>query len=597
MLLDAATARNLELVQNLRDGGRSSTLLQVLQHTVTPMGGRLLRKWLLRPLVNDESIRARLDAVEELVNSPMHRDDVRTLLDDVHDLERLTGRICFGNANGRDLVALAGSLEIIPRLRDVLGKPDLERTLDLIGDLDPVGELVEEIRRAVVDDPPVSVRDGGMMRPGYSDELDELRGISSSGKDWIARMQTRERDNTGISSLKVGYNQVFGYYIEVTKPNLHLVPEEWVRKQTLVNAERFITEELKEYESKVLGAQERIQELEYTLFVELRDRAASFAARLKATAARLARLDVIQSFAQTALRNDYCRAEVDTGGLIEITGGRHPVLELADLGRRFVPNNVRVDMEDNQILIITGPNMAGKSTYIRQVALITLMAQVGSFVPADSARIGVVDRIFTRVGASDNLARGESTFMVEMKETADILRHCTPHSLIVLDEIGRGTSTYDGISIAWAVAEYVHGFQKRGVKTLFATHYHELADLEREHDRVKNLRVLVSESGGTITFLYQIRPGASDHSYGIHVAELAGIPASVVRRARKILKDLERNHSDTRGKKGEQYLQLSLFSMLEDPVRKRIESLDLENTTPAEAIQILWELKESTDGA
>jgi DNA mismatch repair protein MutS len=596
MLLDAATVRNLELIHNLKDGGRSSTLLQVLQHTVSPLGGRLLRKWIVRPLVRKEAIEARLDAVDELFHAPMLREDARALLDEVHDLERLTGRICFGNANARDMVALAGSLETIPRLKALLERPELARTHVLVGDLDPMVELVEQIRRALVDDPPVSIRDGGMIRSGFSPELDGLRQVASSGKDFIARLQSRERERTGIASLKVGYNQVFGYYLEVTKPNLHLVPAEWVRKQTLVNAERFITEELKEYESKVLGAQERIEELEYTLFVELRDRAATYAARLKSLADRIATLDVIQCFAQAAVRNDYCRPEIDTSSEIEIEAGRHPVLELADLGRLFVPNDAQLAMEQSQILIITGPNMAGKSTYIRQVALITLMAQIGSFVPAKRARIGVVDRIFTRVGASDNLAQGESTFMVEMKETAAILRHATPHSLIVLDEIGRGTSTYDGISIAWAVAEYVHALQKKGVKTLFATHYHELADLQNELPRVKNLRVLVSESGGKITFLYQIRPGASDHSYGIHVAELAGLPPSLLRRARRILKDLENSHAGGYQGKREQYLQLSLFSMLEDPIRARLKKLDLEQTTPAEAIQILADLIGEVDG-
>ncbi len=592
MILDSATERNLEILQNQRDGGVKGSLLGVLKRTTTSAGGRLLRKWLSRPLIHHKAIQARLDAVQELYQGPLLRNAIRELLHEVHDLERLTGRISFGNANARDVLALGRSLSMVPKLAEVLSKdPELRYTRQYIGPLEGIPELEGLIARAIVDEPPMTIREGGIIRQGFSEDLDELREISRSGKDWIARLQTEERAKTGISSLKIGYNRVFGYYIEVTKPNLPMVPQSWVRKQTLVNAERFITESLKEYESKVLGAEERIQGLEYELFRGVRDEAAKYAAPLKDIAAKLARLDVLLSFAEAAAQNSYLRPEIHTGGEIDIVEGRHPVLEASGMDHLFVPNDSHLDMEKRQIQVITGPNMAGKSTYIRQMALIVLMGQVGSFVPAKSAKIGLVDRIFTRVGASDNLARGESTFMVEMKEAAHILRNATPRSLVILDEIGRGTSTYDGISIAWAIAEHLHNLKARGVKSLFATHYHELAELEQILPRAVNLRVLVSEQSGKVTFLYQIAPGYSDHSYGIHVAELAGLPPSVIRRARRILKDLESDEILPEERpQSKSAVQLSLFSMIEDPILLRLREVDVDSLSPLEALNELSRL-------
>jgi len=603
MLLDSATARNLELLRGIREGGRQGTLLSVLDRTLTPMGSRLLKRWLVRPLTRRSEIERRLAAVEVLVQDSLLRQDLRQLLSEVSDLERLIGRACFGNANARDLVALRHSLGKVPAVAERLSAAGAGGLTGFFreGAFDGVPELASQLALALVEEPPMTVREGGMIRPGYNAELDELLSIRKDGKGWIARLQATERKRTGIPSLKVGYNKVFGYYIEVTKANLDKVPEEYIRKQTLVSSERFITPQLKEYESKVLGAQERIAELEYLLFTRLREQSAGYAPRIRATAARLAELDVLASYAEAAAKGDYCRPEITEEAGIDIRSGRHPVLEQSGFVERFVPNDLLMDGEEERLYIITGPNMAGKSTYIRQAALIVLMAQIGSFVPAASARIGLVDRIFTRVGASDHLVAGQSTFMVEMSEAAHILRYATPRSLIILDEIGRGTSTFDGVSLAWAIAEYLHGLKGKGVKTLFATHYHELAELGEQLPRARNFRVLVSEKDGKVTFLYRVAPGSTDHSYGIHVAELAGLPKRVLERARKILHRLEQENLEGLGdaparKSQDAGVQLSLFSMVEEPLARKLREMDVNALSPMEALQTLAELAEEARG-
>ncbi len=606
MWLDSSTARNLELLQSIREGGKKGTLLGVLDQTLTPMGARLLKTWLVRPLTRKKEIDRRLDAVQGLLNDSMLRKDLRQTLKEVSDLERLIGRACFGNANARDLVALRHSLEKVPLLGERLqaaGDAGLSACFPREA-FDGVPELTAELARALVEEPPLTVREGGMIARGYHQDLDDLFAIQKDGKGWIAGFQARERERTGISSLKVGYNKVFGYFIEVTKANLERVPGDYIRKQTLVNNERFITQQLKEYESKVLGAQERIAELEYELFTALREKAAEYSARIRAAGAQIAQLDGLAAFAEAAALNDYCRPEIHEGSALEIQGGRHPVLDQAGWVDQFVPNDLQMDGKTEQLYIITGPNMAGKSTYIRQAALIVLMAQAGSFVPAKAARIGLVDRIFTRVGASDNLAAGQSTFMVEMSEAAHILQFATPRSLIILDEIGRGTSTFDGVSLAWAIAEYLHGLKGKGVKTLFATHYHELAELGDQLARAKNMRVLVSEKDGRVTFLYKVVPGSTDHSYGIHVAELAGLPKKVIDRAKRILSRLEQENltgltEGLAGRKPPQAeMQLSLFSLVEEPMARRLKEIEIDHLSPVEALQTLAELiEEAKKGA
>ncbi len=609
--LDASTVRNLELVQSLAFGNRKATLLSVLDRTRTPMGGRLLVKWILRPLQDIEAISRRLDAVEDLLGSPLGREELRDLLGRAGDLERLTSKISTGRANARDLNALKATLELLPEIKHKLEAFEAAELQEIRERLDPLPDLAEEIGRALVDDPPLLVTDGGLIREGYNEELDDLRRTARAGKDWIARLQATERERTGISSLRVGYNKVFGYYIEVTKPNLSKVPPDYVRKQTLVNAERFITPELKEQEEKVLGAEERIATLEYELFDALRQKAAQHAEAILSNGRLLAGLDCLASLAQVAFENDYHRPEIDGSDEIVISDGRHPVVErLLPPGEQFVPNDTRLDNRDNQILIITGPNMAGKSTYLRQVALIVLMAQMGSFVPAKKARIGVVDKIFTRVGASDNLAGGESTFLMEMNETANILNNATPRSLIVLDEIGRGTSTFDGLSIAWAVVEYLHNTSRVAAKTLFATHYHELTELARVLPRVKNYNVLVKEWGDHVVFLRKIEEGAADRSYGIQVARLAGLPEVVIERAKEVLETLEADEFGpgavpklalrkrvTRAKKKPVVaVQLDLFEEQDRKLRKALMELDVNNLTPLQALVKLAELRSLLDG-
>jgi len=601
LVLDETTRRNLELTATLSEGKRRGSLLGLLDRTATAMGGRKLRQWINYPLVIVEKIKERQDAIGELVSNPGLRQGIREALEGVYDLERLNGRISLASSGAKDLVALRASLQRIPPLLTLLEAAEAPLLRQLRGDIDPLGDVVELIGRGIVEDPPFVLREGGIIADGYHGELDQLRAISREGKGVIARLEAKEKARTGIASLKIRYNKVFGYYIEVTRSNLGAIPEDYIRRQTLANAERFITPELKEYEEKVLGAEERIVELEYSLFQEIRQRVAAEGERLARTADRLAILDVLASLADVAHERNYCRPVIDDSDTLSITGGRHPVVEALNVSERFVPNDLLLDNSENQLVIITGPNMAGKSTFMRQVALIVLMAQMGSFVPATEARIGVVDRIFTRVGASDNLARGQSTFMVEMMETASILRNATPRSLVVLDEIGRGTSTFDGVSIAWAVAEYLHDTARCAAKTLFATHYHELTELAVTRDRVKNYNVAVKEWNDQVIFLRKIVVGGASHSYGIQVARLAGLPVEVVERAKEILHNLEKGEyveggvpRISRGRKAtvpKASPQLSLFEQRDDHLRQRLASLNIAALTPLEALNILDELK------
>lgn len=546
LVLDAATQRNLELVESAR-GDRRQSLLGCLDRTITPMGARLLRDWLMHPLQDLEAIRARQDVIGFFMEHPHLLADLREKLEPVRDLERTLGRLTVGTGNARDLVALRQALEAVPAVRAVcqptapllrhepLPRPRLLE--ELVSQVTELPDLVELLRRAIQPAPPLSLKEGGLIQPGYHPPLDELRRAAREGKDWIAALQEKEIQRTGISSLKIRYNSVFGYFIEITRANLDKVPPDYIRKQTIANGERFYTEELKAMEHQILGAEEKANALEYELFLDIRQRALAHSEAIQQTARALAALDVLASLAEVARHYNYCRPEVHDGTTIEIHDGRHPVLEQTLVAERFVPNDVRLDDEQHQILIITGPNMAGKSTYIRQVALLVLLAHTGSFIPARQATIGLVDRIFTRIGATDDLARGQSTFLVEMNETANILHHATRRSLVILDEIGRGTSTFDGLSIAWAVVEYLHN--EAGAKTLFATHYHELTELAHCLPRVKNYNVAVREWHDQIIFLHKILPGGTDKSYGIHVARLAGLPAAVIARAKEVLANLE----------------------------------------------------------
>ncbi len=601
LVLDEATRRNLELTATMAEGKRRGSLLGLLDKTATAMGGRKLRQWINYPLVAVEQIRDRQDAVEEFFSDQSWRTDLVEHLEGVYDLERLNGRISMASASAKDLAALRASLERLPAIRTYLsgvGSPLLQRIRE---EIDPLEETADLIRRGIVENPPFVLREGGIIAEGYHAELDELRAISREGKGFIARLEAQERARTGIGSLKIRYNKVFGYYIEVTKANLAEVPADYQRRQTLANAERFITPELKEYEDKVLGAEERIVDLEYQLFQEIRLQVAAEGARISKTADRLASLDVLVALATVAHERSYCRPLVDDGDIIAITSGRHPVVEALTPTERFVPNDTWLDNGDNQLHIITGPNMAGKSTYMRQVAIITLLAQMGSFVPADEARIGVVDRIFTRVGASDNLSRGQSTFMMEMIETATILRHATPKSLVVLDEIGRGTSTFDGVSIAWAVAEFLHDIPEHRARALFATHYHELTELAVTRPGIKNFNVAVREWNDQVIFLRTIVPGGASHSYGIQVARLAGLPAAVIDRAKEILANLETGEYVSEGvpriARGKRVAeakvspQLALFSDDTDLLRQRLKGIGIASLTPLEALNILDELK------
>ncbi|MGE5553158.1 MAG: DNA mismatch repair protein MutS [Betaproteobacteria bacterium] len=597
MVLDPATRKSLELCEAQRDGGRKGSLLWVLDQTVTAMGGRLLKDWLQRPLKQAELINRRLDAVEELLQQGNRRRLLRQTLARVYDLERLMGRVGLGVANGRDLVALGRSLAAVPEVK-ALCLASRSALLRQAGEeLDPLEDLADLLQRALVDDPPAGVKEGGLIRPGYSPELDELRKAAAGGKDWIAGLEAREREVTGIKSLKVGFNKVFGYYLEVTKPNLPQVPEgRYERKQTLVNAERFVTPELKEYEALVLGAEERITELEYDLFVQLRETVAQRAPRLQASARLLATVDALAALAEAAAEGNYCRPTVNEEGAIRIVEGRHPVVERTLPSGTFVPNDTELDAE-HRFLLVTGPNMGGKSTYLRQVALIVLMAQVGSFVPAKSAEIGLVDRIFTRVGAADDLAGGQSTFMMEMTEVANILHHATRHSLVILDEVGRGTSTFDGLAIAWAVTEYLHDPARIGAKTLFATHYHELTRLEGQLSGLRNVSVAVKREGEDVLFLHRIIPGGADESYGIEVAKLAGLPRPLLRRAREVLDRLEgeatpRKRPRTSTPVPAAQAQLPLFGQGGRDLLHRLSQVEVNAMTPLAALNLLADLVE-----
>ena len=550
LLIDDASRRNLELTRTIIGNKRDGSLLAVLDKTRTPMGGRLLQNYLLQPLQDIEAIIDRQDCVLFFHNNPSIRQQFRDYLDAIYDLERLNSRMVLGQGNGRDAVALQQSLAVLPDIHALL-KQCTVAGLKRIGDeFDDLPELAELLQRSISDEPPVTLRDGNLIREGYSEELDELIHILRDGKALILGLENQERQKTGIAKLKIAYNKVFGYYIEVSNAHLDKVPEHYLRKQTLVNAERYITPELKEFEGRVLTAQERRLELEYQLFIEIRTTLAENSSRVLQTAQFLARLDVFTNLAEIARQNHYTRPELTSDGTIQITDGRHPVIERSMATGKFVPNDISLDQSRNQVLVITGPNMAGKSTILRQTALIVLMAQMGSFVPAEKAVISVVDRIFTRVGAMDDLRRGQSTFMVEMNETANILNNATPRSLVILDEIGRGTSTYDGLSIAWAVAEALVEKDERGVKTLFATHYHELTELAKTHDRVQNYSVAVKEWNETIIFLYKLIKGGTSRSYGIQVAALAGVPDEVVRRAQEILKRIDQADFDHRAVTG-----------------------------------------------
>ncbi|OQY20638.1 MAG: DNA mismatch repair protein MutS [Desulfobacteraceae bacterium 4572_35.1] len=605
MVLDDATRRNLELTATIVDGKRKGSLLGCLDKTVTAMGGRKLRQWISQPLLNCQTICSRHQCVLEMVNAPILRDDLRDCLDGFYDLERLTARISVASANAKDLVALQRSLQRLPQLLQLLSVVNSSLGEQLRDLIDPLPDVTELIGNSIADNPPFVLRDGGLIRDGFLPELDELRLICREGKGWIARLEKSERENTAITTLKVRYNRVFGYYIEVPKTQIGKVPEHYERKQTLANSERYFTPELKEYEDKVLGAQEKLVALEYQTFQSIREQVAQHSARIQTTADAVACLDVLLSFAAIAHERDYVCPVMDEGTVLHIDEGRHPVIETMTLNEKFIPNDLHLDNEADQLLIITGPNMAGKSTFMRQVALITLMAQVGSLVPAKAAHIGVVDRIFTRVGASDNLAQGQSTFMVEMSETAHILNHATKRSLIILDEIGRGTSTFDGVSIAWAVAEYLHDNESVAAKTLFATHYHELTDLAKTRSGIKNFNIAVREWNDQIVFLRKIVAGGTSHSYGIQVGRLAGLPAAVIARAKEVLANLERGEFSCEGeprlahsgdKNGEELetlkqSQLSLFSGADDPLRQRLLDIDLNAITPIEALNLMNELK------
>ncbi len=614
MGLDEMTRRSLELTRTLREGKREGSLLSVIDRTVTPMGSRLLSEWMTAPLTSHESIAERLDAVAELHDQSTLRADLRSMLAESFDLERLAARVGTGRATPRDLVALARTLALLPRIKARLTARVSKRLNQLEAAIELCPEIRAEIESALVDNPPLSVKEGGLIRDGYHPELDELRATATGGKSWIAKFQADQIRRTGISSLKVGYNKVFGYYIEITHAQAQArganLPADYIRKQTVKNAERYITPELKEYEDKVTRAEERAFELEYEIYSTLRDRVSAEAPRLIQAGGVMAQLDLLSSLAEMAARHGYCRPEIVADPVFEVEAGRHPVLDAVLRPGDFVPNDARLGPDSGMLLLLTGPNMAGKSTYIRQIALIAILSQIGSFVPARRARIGIVDRLFARVGATDELSWGQSTFMVEMTETANILHNATSRSLVILDEIGRGTSTFDGISLAWAITEHIH--DAIGCRTLFATHYHELVELQKTKARLRNANVAVRESSGEIVFLHRIVPGGADQSYGIHVARLAGVPAPVVDRAREILAFLEKQHGPDPGafpagnkadseapirrkvKTGRE-LAGSLFAALPDPLLDELRHVDLTTLTPDQALDLVRRLRELAD--
>jgi len=609
MIIDSATNRNLELIETLREKQKKGSLLWVLDKTKTAMGARLMRSWIEQPLIEKKKITARQDAVEELYNDMITREEIREYLNAVYDLERLVTRISYRTANPRDLIAFKTSLGMIPPIKQLLSQAKCAELKEIDEHMDCLEDIYALIEKSIQEDPPIIIREGGIIKEGYNEDVDKFRLSRTEGKKWLAELEAREKDKTGIKNLRVRYNKVFGYYLEVTNSYKDLVPEDWTRKQTLANAERYITPELKELEDMILGAEDKLAALEYDLYCEVRDSIGEQIVRIQETAKAIAHLDVLASLACVAQSNDYVRPSINTRGVIDIQGGRHPVVEKMNNNQMFIDNDTYLDNKNHRISIITGPNMAGKSTYMRQSALIVLMAQIGSFVPAKSANIGIVDRIFTRVGASDDLASGQSTFMVEMTEVANILRNATSRSLLILDEIGRGTSTFDGLSIAWAVVEHISNPKLLGAKTLFATHYHELTELEGKLDSVNNYCIAVREQGDDIIFLRKIIRGGADKSYGIQVARLAGVPDSVIDRAKEIASWLEETDVTdkaknlqvrTSAKKKEVVKeaapvekQMSLFDIYpsDHPVLKELAGLDVSNMTPIQALNTLYELQ------
>lgn len=604
MILDYSTKKNLEIVFTIQQGERDGTLISILDKTITAMGGRMLKKWITAPLNKIEPIIKRQESVEEFVNNKRLRKNLQNELSEISDLERFTSKICTGRVNPRELINLKDSLKKIPILKQLLDQATVE-TISVINEkLEPLEKLVEIIEKAISDNPSLTLLDGGVIRTGFNKELDEIRELSANAKNWISDLQKSERERTKISSLKVSYNKIFGYYIEVSHANKEKVPENYIRKQTLVNCERFITPELKEYEEKILNAQENISKLEFQLFEQIRNTAAAYTAEIQENARLIAMLDCYQSFAQCADDYSYIKPEINNTDQIEILDGRHPVVErILPPGEKFTPNSCKLSSSDDQIIILTGPNMSGKSVYLRQIGLISLMAQIGSFVPAKNAKLGLVDRIFTRVGASDNISAGESTFLVEMQEAANILNNASSKSLILLDEIGRGTSTFDGISIAWAITEFLHENPNLSAKTLFATHYHELNEMAEIFPRIKNYKVDVREFGDKVIFLHKVTAGGADHSYGIQVAQMAGLPQFVTSRAKEILANLESKEltpyeikKEKLAKlKKEEGFQINLFEMKDELLRKEISDIAIDELTPIQALNKLNELKKKLD--
>lgn len=607
MLIDSSTRRNLELTETLREKQKRGSLLWVLDKTKTAMGARYLRSCIEQPLVDKTEIMKRLDAVSELTKNALNREEIREYLNPVYDLERLISKVSYKSANPRDLIAFKSSLAMLPYIKFTLQDFNRELLQEIYDELDDLRDVCQWIEEAVVDDPPLTIKEGGIIKEGYNEEIDRLRNAKTEGKNWLAQLEAKEREETGIKNLKIKFNKVFGYYLEVTNSFKSMVPERYMRKQTLANAERYITPELKELEDMILGAEDKLFALEYDLFGELREKIAGEILRIQKTAAAIAKLDTLASLALVAERNHYVRPTINEQGIIDIKNGRHPVVEKMIPNDMFIPNDTYLDSGQNRLSIITGPNMAGKSTYMRQTALIVLMAQIGSFVPAEAARIGIVDRIFTRVGASDDLASGQSTFMVEMNEVANILRNATSNSLLILDEIGRGTSTFDGLSIAWAVVEHISDKQLLGAKTLFATHYHELTELEGVLGGVHNYCIAVKEQGDDIVFLRKIVKGGADKSYGIQVAKLAGVPESVIMRAKELVEELtnadiaERAKEIAAGTKKVQKQakpsdlelhQMSLFDTVQDDtIIEELREMDLGNLTPIDALNVLYRLQ------
>ena len=597
MSLDINARRNLEITEKLRDKSKKGTLLWVLDKTSTAMGGRLLRRWLSDPLIDSKQINSRLDAVEELKNDLILKGDIIDLLKGVYDIERLAGKISYGSVNARELISLKNSVRQLPEIKKILSRTKSKMLVDLYESLDTLDDVYELIEKTIVDEPPISVKEGGLIKLGFDEEIDKLKTATTQGKNWLIELETREREATGIKGLKVGFNKVFGYYIEVTKSNINMVPDRYIRKQTLTTGERYITEELKNLENQILGAEEKVVNLEYNAFVQVRDQIEKQILRVQKSASIVSSLDVLCSFATVADEQNYVKPIIDNEGIIDIKDGRHPVIEKILPSGSFVQNDTYLDKKDNRLSIIKGPNMAGKSTYMRQVALITLMAQCGCFVPASYAKIGVVDKIFTRVGASDDLSMGQSTFMVEMMEVATILKEATSNSLVILDEIGRGTSTYDGLSIAWAVAEYISDSEKCGAKTLFATHYHELTKLEEKLEGVKNYSIAVKEKGEDVIFLRKIVPGGTDESYGVHVAKLAGVPQVVTKRANEILRSLERKSvlgEKVQEKENKQVAsgQLDLYNYKLAEIAHEIDKINIDELTPIQALNEIVKIKE-----